>query len=63
MSKCSCGGKLKSSYKQTMLGGWVCFLSCSKSKWEVYGGSLAHTKKEAYQMALEKLKKLESEHE
>lgn len=59
MSKCKCGGKLKSSYSQYPLGGWKCILFCSKSKWEVIGGGFGFSKRDAYKAAFDKLQKYE----
>lgn len=59
MSKCKCGGKLKSSYSQYPLGGWKCLLFCSKSKWEIYGGGFGFSKRDAYKAAFDKLQKYE----
>lgn len=55
MTKCpNCGGKLKVSYYPTPIGGWRCVLFCDKSKYELIGGGIFYTKKDAYKDALEK---------
>lgn len=59
MKKCNCGGKLKATYIPHYLGGYTCWLFCNKSKYEVRGGGIWSTKKDAYKEALEKLKKEE----
>ena len=65
-SKCPCGGKLKAIYYPltSMIGsGYKCILYCDKSKFEVLGGGMLCSKKEACELALEKLKKLENKDE
>lgn len=59
MSKCNCGGKLKSSYYQHLLLGWKCILFCYKSKWEVIGGGFGFSKRDAHKDAFDKLQKYE----
>lgn len=61
MRKCNCGGKLKATYGQYPLGGYKCLLSCSKSKWQVYGGGFGFTKRDAFKDAFEKLQKYEKQ--
>ena len=66
LSKCSCGGKLKAMYYPLtpIVGrGYKCILFCDKSKIEVLGGGMLCSKKEARELALEKLKKLEKKDE
>lgn len=64
MTKCpSCGGKLKASYYPVPIGGWRCVLFCDKSKYELVGGGIFYTKKDAYKDALEKIINAEKEEE
>ena len=63
MSKCKCGGTLKSTYypiAPTVMSGYKCILFCTKSKVEVIGGGALCTKREAYQLAKEKLEEQEN---
>lgn len=63
MAKCKCGGTLKSMYypvAPTVMSGYKCILFCTKSKVEVIGGGALCTKREAYQLAKEKLEEQEN---
>ena len=63
MSKCKCGGTLKSIYypiSPTVMSGYKCILFCTKSKVEVIGGGMLCTKRDAYKLAKEKLEKQEN---
>ena len=63
MSKCKCGGTLKSTYypiAPTVMSGYKCILFCTKSKVEVIGGGILCTKRDAYKLAKEKLEEQEN---
>lgn len=63
MSKCKCGGTLKSTYypiAPTVMSGYKCILFCTKSKVEVIGGGILCTKRDAYRLAKEKLEEQEN---
>lgn len=62
MSKCKCGGTLKSTYypiAPTVMSGYKCILFCTKPKVEVIGGGILCTKRDAYRLAKEKLEEQE----
>lgn len=64
MSKCKCGGTLKSTYYPLapfVMSGYKCILFCTKSKVEVIAGGALCTKRDAYKLAKEKLEKQENE--
>lgn len=63
MSKCKCGGTLKSIYypiAPSVMSGYKCILFCTKSKVEVIGGGALCTKRDAYKLAKEKIEKQEN---
>lgn len=63
MSKCKCGGMLKSIYypiAPTAMSGYKCILFCTKSKVEVISGGILCTKRDAYKLAKEKLQEQEN---